>query len=85
MKDFQGNDVVAGDTVHVKLGAEWVVATVVKTQEGGLSLPNAQNGQPGVTPDVLVLQVVAFFTAQTGANHGDLMKLQGAPKPALVC
>ena len=84
MKDFQGNEIMVGDAVHVKVGTEWIVGNVLKIQEGGLSIPLGQNGQPAQTPDALVLQVAAIFQEQPGMNHGSVMKLAGAPKPVLV-
>lgn len=77
MRDMLGNDLNAGDLVHVKYGNEWVGGVLVKVQNGGLSLgianPTLKNAPPQVSADVIVLQV----TIPLGGNPGQ-------PQPLLV-
>ena len=88
MKDMLGNEIVAGDQVHVKVGMDWIVGVVVKVQSGGLAIAgvpkNGLSGQVPVTPDSLVLQVAVFFNTQPGLAHGDVIRLDTAKKPVLV-
>lgn len=88
MKDMLGNDLQSGDQVHVKVGNEWIVGTVLKIQDGGIAVGASARVQPGqqvpVTPDGLVLQIGIFFQTQPGMPHGDVARLDVSKKPTLV-
>jgi hypothetical protein len=81
MRDQLGNELAAGDVVHVKVGNEWVLGNIVKVQNGGIAVTgvsaNPKPGQQvGVTPDALVLQMgVGFVQGNPGSPQPGLLKL----------
>jgi hypothetical protein len=78
MKDALGNELALGDPVHIKVAENiWVVATIVKMSEGGLSLGvPTQPGQPAPqVPDCVVVQLSASFSEPHGMPHGAIVKL----------
>jgi hypothetical protein len=78
VKDANGNDLKAGDIVHVKLGLEWATATISRIQDGGIAVtgvPKNRNDQVGVTPDALVLQIAVMFSGAPGQPQASVLKL----------
>jgi|GEM_PF-5247456 len=79
MMDMLGNELAAGDSVHVKIGNEWLVANVVKVQNGGIAvtgIPKRPNDPVGVTMDMLVIQSIIGFNQQPpGSKHMMVLKL----------
>lgn len=80
MKDALGNELVVGDTVHVKVGMEWIHAIILKIQNGGIAVtgvpnPKQHNQAVGVTPDALVLQVGIGFQSQPGSPQSGVLKV----------
>lgn len=89
MRDMLGNELNAGDVVHVKYGNEWVGGVLVKVQSGGLSLgianPTQKNGQQQITPDVVVLQVTIPLGGDPRGNQPFIVRLDTqAQKDAIV-
>lgn len=89
MKDQLGNELKEGDVVHVKVGTEWVIGSIVKVSNGGLAvtgMPKGPNDQVGVTMDALVIQLAVGFNQQPpGSNHGMVLKIvQKDQGPQLV-
>lgn len=80
MKDMLGNDLAVGESVHVKIGNDWVMGTILKIQNGGLAITGIpKNGRPvGVTPDALFLQVGIGFQGQPGSPQPGLFKISTA-------
>ena len=81
MKDAYGQEVKIGDSVHVKVGSEWLLGKVVKVQDGGLSLGAMKNGQQAMTVDGLTLEMLVQFAVQPGIPHQDVFKVV-APEEA---
>lgn len=79
MRDMLGNELAAGDAVHVKVGNEWVLATAVKVQNGGIAVtgvPKNPRDPVGVTMDAIVIQLAVGFNLQApGANHMTVVKV----------
>lgn len=79
MKDVFGTELAAGDQVHVKIGNDWVLATIVKVQNGGIAvtgMPKNPRDPVGVTMDAIVVQLGIGFNQQApGSNHMMVMKL----------
>lgn len=96
MRDQLGNELNVGDQVHVKIGNEWLIGTVVKMQQGGIAVTGIHSTNPknatqvGMTPDGLVLQVGIGFAGQPGSPQPGLFKLlapnalEGIIKSALM-
>jgi len=86
MKDIQGHELKEGDLVHVKVGHEWLIAHVVKIQNGGIAvtgIPKNPKDPVGVTMDALVIQMAIGFTEQPpGSNHMMVAKLEPAHIPS---
>jgi hypothetical protein len=84
VKDMLGNELLQGDTIHIKVGNEWILGHVVKTQLGGIAvtgIPRDKNGQVGVTPDMIVFQAAIGFLEPPGSPHPGVLKID-APKDA---
>lgn len=79
MRDLLGNELAAGDLVHVKYGNEWIGGLLVKVQSGGLSLgianPTQKNGRQTVTPDIIVLQVTIPLGGDPRGNQPFIVRL----------
>jgi hypothetical protein len=81
VRDMMGNELTVGDAVHVKVGNEWVIGSIMKVQNGGIAvtgIPKNHKDQVGVTMDALVVQLAVGFNQQPpGSNHVMVMKLAG--------
>lgn len=79
MRDMLGNELAAGDLVHVKYGNEWIGGVLAKVQSGGLSLgianPTQKNGQQQITPDVVVVQVTIPLGGDPRGNQPFIVRL----------
>ena len=87
MKDGLGNELAIGDAVHVKIGNEWVLANIVKVQNGGIAVtgvPKNRNDQVGITPDALILQLGVAFTNQPGTPQPFALKVLTQAKVDLI-
>ena len=86
MRDMSGNELAEGDMVHVKIGNEWIVAHIVKIQNGGIAvtgIPKNKTDSVGVTMDALVVQCGVGFNQQApGSNHMMVVKLANPEVPS---
>jgi hypothetical protein len=79
MRDAQGIELQQGDQIHLKIGLEWIVGTIVKIQNGGIAvsgmMPKPGENQIPVTPDMVVIQLAVNFSTPPGMPHGEVVKL----------
>ncbi len=75
--DALGNDLVEGNLVILKLGAENIVGTVLEIKQGGINLAAREHNKPQQTPGSIVIgfQMPILFEPQPHMRIGSLYRV----------
>ncbi len=75
--DALGNELIEGNLVILKLGAENIIGTVLEIKQGGINLAAREHNKPQQTPGSIVIgfQMPILFEPQAHMRIGSLYRV----------